>query len=288
MTLFLIRAAVVAALSFSASLLFAQPKAAKSETFKDIIEKAYNLSLQRDRQQALTILSNAIHRESRSQAVMELKKTVAEIAHVFFSDKAQQLFEAGVALRKIDLNQAQDKISEAMRIEPDNFVITNELARVLIAKGDCRGAQEIAQKNLSLVSYDEESKLSLAQAYVCQGKWPEYQKVADPALIKKSPLQRFWYVLEVERHLAGKSLTKAQEAMVSLKKIDEKHPERSYWAWKIARSQKKENIEEAQKYLMTCKNISVNQYRQYMIDPMLCRHLSEVEQELKGINGTPE
>ncbi|KHD88591.1 MAG: hypothetical protein OM95_08815 [Bdellovibrio sp. ArHS] len=282
------RAALVAALSFLALPAFAQTKNGKSETYKDIIEKAYNLSLQRDRQQALNILATAIQREARPQAISELKKTTAEVANVFFSDKAQQLFETGVSLRKTDLNQALDKVNEAARIEPDNFSIVNEQARLLIAKGDCKSAQENVQKQLKTVTFDEELKLSLAQALVCQGRWLEYQKIVDSVFIKKSPLQKFWQVLEVEKTLSQKSLTKAQEALAGLKKSDEKYPELFYWTWKYEQMAKKANLDDAQKYVMTCKNISANQYRQYMIDPMLCRRQVEVEGELKGMNGTPE
>lgn len=279
------------ALCFTAlpvSLSWAQTKTSKSETYKDIIEKAYNLSLQRDRQQALNILSNAVQKETRPQAIAELKKTASEVSNVFFSDKAQQQFEIGVSLRKTDLNQSLDKLTEASRIEADNFAIANEMARLMIAKGDCKGAQDIVQRQLSLVRFDEELKLSLAQAQVCQKRWVDFQKTADSVAIKKSAQQKFWLPLEIDKHLAGKSFSKAQEALAILKKLDDKYPEVSYWAWKIDLEQKKANFSAGQKYVMACKNISANQYRQYMIDPMLCRHLSEVESELKGINGASE
>ncbi|WP_413943732.1 tetratricopeptide repeat protein [Bdellovibrio sp. HCB-162] len=288
MKLVLLRATLGVALLFSGPSLFAQTKNGKSETYKDIIEKAYNLSLQRDRQQALNILSSAIQKETRPQAVAELKKTVAEVSTIFFSDKAQQLFETGVSLRKTDVNQALDKVSEASRIEPDNLSIVNELARLMIAKGDCKNAQEAVQKQLTLVSFDEDLKLSMAQALACQGKWLEYQKVADTVAMKKSPQQKFWLALEMDKFLSAKNLTKAQEVLGTLKKADEKYPESFYWIWKFDQAQKKSNLDIAQKYVMTCKNISANQYRQYMIDPMLCRRLTEVESELKGMNGTSE
>ncbi|WII72980.1 hypothetical protein QJS83_03730 [Bdellovibrio sp. 22V] len=290
MNLILIRAAFIAALSFLPASSFAQNKIPKSETYKDIIEKAYNLSLQRDRQQALNILTNALQKETRPQAIAELKKTVNEVSHIFFSDKAQQLYETGVSLRKTELNQAFDKMTEASRIEPDNFLIVTELAHLMIAKGDCKAAQELVQKQLALVGFDEELKLTSAQALACMGKWTDYQKLADSVLIKRSPQQKFWWALETEKFLTAKNFAKAQEALSNMKKSDEKYPELFYWAWKLeyAAKKAKANTDEAQKYVMTCKNISAIQYRQYMIDPMLCRRLTEVEGELKGLNGTSE
>lgn len=285
MTISLLRAALVAALSISAVSAQAQIKNAKSETYKDIIEKAYNLSLQRDRQQALNILSGAIHRETRPQAVNDLKKTVSEISNLFFSDKAQQLFEVGLSLRKTDLNQAFDKMSEASRIEPDNFLIVAELARLTIAKGECKQAQDVIRKHLQVITFDEDLKLAMAQAWACQKKWSEYNKLYDAAAVKKSNLAKFWYALEVDKDVDLESNAKAQENLANLKKADDKFPELFYWTWKADSVRNKPNMEAAQKYVMTCKNISANHYRQYMIDPMLCRRVSEVENELKGMNG---
>ncbi|MBO9668575.1 MAG: hypothetical protein J7501_17385 [Bdellovibrio sp.] len=290
MTLKLLKAA------FGAAFLFASPaySQSKAETYKDIIEKAYNLSLQRDRQQALNILTSAIQRETRPQAQSELKKAALDVAHVFFSDKAQQLYETSVSLRKNDLNQAINKLSEAQRIEPDNLAIVAELSRLMIAKGDCSNAQEMITKSLKLVPFDEELKLSNSQALVCQGQWLEYGKTFDPAEARKSPYQKFWIALEVEHQLKVKNLSKAQEWAASLKKLDAKYPEASYWAWRAAqpleglKKGNATNLDDAQKYVMTCKNISASQYRQYMIDPMLCRRVVEVEGEIKGMNGTVE
>ncbi|MGZ3768410.1 MAG: tetratricopeptide repeat protein [Bdellovibrio sp.] len=245
--------------------------------------------MQKDRQQALRILLNAIHKETRPQNITELKKAVAEISRIFFSDKAQQLFETGVSLRKSDLSQALEKVTEASRLEPGNFTVGIEMAHLMIAKNDCKAAQELIQQHyLNLVNFDEDLKLTVAQALVCQLKWNEYQAIVDSMVLKKSPQQKFWLVLEIEKFLALKNSAKALDALNSLIKLDDKYPETSYWMWKASQQQKKKNIEAGHKYVMDCKNISANQYRQYMMDPMLCRRANEVENELKGMNGSSE
>ncbi|MFM6926858.1 MAG: tetratricopeptide repeat protein [Bdellovibrio sp.] len=274
----------------AAFLLVSHPTFAqsKSETYKDIIEKAYNLSLQRDRQQALNILTSAIIRETRPQAQGELKKAALDVSHVFFSDKAQQLFETSASLRKTDLTQAIAKLNEAQRIEPDNISIVIEISRLLIAKGDCSGAQELLTKFIKLIAFDEELKLTNAQAQVCQSQWYEYLKIYDPKEVAKSTLQKFWLANEVEHQVKVKNTLKAQESLGILKKLDSKYPEVAYWSWKVTQGIKPGNLDEAQKYVMTCKNISASQYRQYMIDPMLCRRVVEVEGEIKGMNTNVE
>lgn len=288
MKLFSLNAAALAAFIFSSQIVCAQDKVTKVETYKDIIEKSYNLSLQKDRQQALNILASALQKEARQQAILELNKTISEIAYVFFSDKAQQLFESGVALRKLDPGQAQDKFLEAFRLEPDNFSIVTELSRVYMIKGDCKAAQELVQKHSKWLAADEELRLTLAQSFVCQQKWQEYQKIFDPAAVKKSSFQKFWLALEVERSLAGKNVAKAQEYLGILKKIDDRNPENSYWTWRISLLAKKPQLEEGQKYVLACKNISAKHYRQYMIDPLFCRRTVESANEYKGNNEVPE
>lgn len=288
-----LRAATLAALlsvqTFSLDA-FSQSKSItnKSETYKDIVEKAYNLSLQKDRQQALNILLSALQRETRPQAVAELRKAINDIAHVFISDKAQQMFESGLSLRKMDLAQALGKLNEALRIESDNMAIITELSRVMVAKGDCSGAQDLVTKQIKFLLYDDELKLTTAQVYMCQSSWADYAKIYDNDEVHKSSLQKFWLALEVERYFKTKNFIKAQEMMGNLKKLDTKYPEVSYWSWRLAQITKKVDLEDAQKYLVACKNISANQYRQYMMDPMLCRHVAEVEADLKGSNGTTE
>lgn len=282
------RAAVSAALSILAAILVnAQTKIQKSETHKDIIEKAYNLSLQKDRRQALNILANALRKETNQQNINELKKTAIEISNTFLSDKTQQMYETGFSLLKTDLPGALEKIQDALRLEPDNSVIINQLARILIVKNDCKSSQELIQKQLLVVSFDEDLKLSLAQALICQAKWSEYQRVHDSVPVKKNVNKKFWGVLEIEKFLAIKNFNKANEVLNNLKKTNEKYPELIYWAWKIGYLQKKKSdFDLANSYVITCKNISSSQYRQYMVDPMLCRRTSEVETDTKGTNGS--
>ncbi|WP_413585885.1 hypothetical protein [Bdellovibrio sp. HCB274] len=260
----------------------------KSETYKDIIEKAYNLSLQKDRQQALNILTAAIARESRPAAQTELKKAALDVAHVFFSDKAQQLYETSISLKKTELNQALGKLNEAQRIEPDNLTILTELARLHMAKNDCSNALDLLAKPMKMTPFDDELRLANAQGQVCLGQWVEFAKNPESVDSKKSAYQKFWMVLGIEQQLKLKNISKALEQAQNLVKLDVKYPESHYWVWKVSQVLKKSNVDEAQKYVMACKNISASQYRQYMIDPMLCRRTTEVEGEIKGMNGTTE
>ena len=271
-------AAVLAALFVSGGIASAEVKIKKSETYQDIIEKSQNLILQKDRQQAVNILVNAIRREGvKSPAAVELKKTLNEATTLFLSDKAQQIYEVGVTLKRTDLNQAQQKMNEGLKLEPDNLLFWIELARVQIAKGDCSAADETTGKARLQNPYFEELNLAQAQTSLCLNKPVEYQKMVDGQDIKKSPLAKFWNLLEAERLWKEKSFSKAQELSLAVKKSDSGYPEVEYWLWKIDQSLKKKNPGAAEKYVMACKNISAHLFRQYMIDPMLCHRVAELE-----------
>ncbi len=267
--------------------VFASPTS-KSETHQDIIEKAQNLILQKDRQQALFILNKAMQRETKAAAVLELKQVTVELSHKFLSDKAQQLYESSVANRQNDLNSAQQNITEALRIEPDNLSIVAELSRVLVAKGECQNAEDRAKKGLIFSEQDEELKLVYAQALSCQKRWVEAQKISEKYLRKKTEFFLYWSALEIQRSISLKNVFRAQEQLAALSKIDDKYPERDFFSWRISVEQRRKRIVDAQKYLMKCKNISANQFREYMLDPSLCRQITEVEKEVKGLNGSTD
>jgi hypothetical protein len=195
------------------------------------------------------------------------------------------LFESALANQRNDINQALDKNNEAMKLESDNTIIIKTQIRLLIAKGDCVQAHELTQKHANYQWFDEEFKLAYGQSLSCLGKWSEYQKIVDSIGIKKSSLRKYWLFIEVERFIAFKNYAKAIEALNLIKKMDDKAIEALYWSWKIQSVQRKTSLILGRDYVSKCKNISSQQYRQYLLDPLICRHVQEVTTELKGQNG---
>ena len=287
---FLRRAALIGVALFIFKNAFAAPadtKSKKAETSKDIVEKAYNLSLQKDRSQAITILVNAIKQEnSRSLTTVELKKALQQVSYLFYSDRAQQTYELALSLRKTDPAQAFQKMAEALRMETDNLTLFNEMQRMILIKGDCSAALDNLNKERLQDPFDENLQLLQAQAQVCVGNWEDYKKSRDGNDIKKTGLQKFWLPLEMEHALYEKNLQKAKETLLNLQKLDPKYPEITYWQWRVAATADKAAF--AQKYVKECKNISATAYRQYMTDVNLCRKVVEVENASKNTNGTNE
>jgi hypothetical protein len=262
-------------------------KSKKAETSKDIIEKAYNLSLQKDRTQAINILVSSIRQENlRNGNTTELKKALQQVSYLFYSDRAQQSYELALSVRRTDLPQAQQKLNEALRIEPDNLSLFNEMQRTLLIKGDCSTALDNVTKERQQDPFDENLILLQAQAQACLGKWEEFIKTRDGFDTKKSNQSKFWTALEAEHALAEKNISRAKDLVSSLSKMDSKYPELYYWQWRVATGTEKPIV--AEKYLKECKNISAALYRQYMTDVNLCRKVSEVETANKSGNGITE
>lgn len=265
----------------------AENKSKKAETSKDIIEKAYNLSLQKDRSQAINILVNAIKQENaRKGDTTELKKALQQVSYLFYSDRAQQAYELALSLRRTDPGQALQKMNEAVRIESDNLTLFNEMQRMILIKGDCSGGLENISKERLQDPFDENLILLQAQAQGCLNQWEEYKKTRDLFDAKKSTLAKFWQALEIELAFYEKSPARAKDMIAALQKLDEKYPELHYWQWRVASGSDRPPL--AQKYIKECKNMSATLYRQYMTDVNLCRRVAEVEAAAKSTNGTNE
>jgi hypothetical protein len=273
-------------LFFLSAQVFAAPVTAQknrrlSEGPADLIEKAYNLSLQKDRTQAVNILVTAIRREHpTSVAAKEMKSALQEISSAFFGDKAQQLYELSISLRKNDVNQAQARLSDAIRIEPDNLLLLNEAARIHISKGECGTAAEALQKHRRWNPFDEQTLLTAAQAEVCRSEWPAYTALRSQSDVKKGPYALYWAGLEIEMALQEKSEARAKENLELVRKEDPEYPELGYWIWRTEKdNQRRKNG--AQQYLLMCKKISAALFRRYLVDPNYCRRTAEVESYLK-------
>lgn len=275
-----LRAALIGAALFIFTMTTeAAPKTSVSksaETLKDIIEKSFNLSLQKDRPQAINILVSAIKQESaRNVDATELKNALEQVSYVFYSERAQQTYELALSVKHTDVIQAQQKITEALRLEPDNRGLFNEMLRMQIIKGDCTAALEGATKERVRDPYDENLNLIQAQSYACLGRWEGYLKSRDEKDIKRTGLYKFWLSLEAEYNFAMNSPHKAKENIVLLQKADSKYPELWYWQWRAATNKERDVF--AQRYLKECSGISSGVYRQYMTDVNLCRRVTEIE-----------
>ena len=248
-----------------------------SESHVDLIEKARNLSLQKDRAQAVNILVNAMKREPpNSLGFREMRQALEDISKIFLSDRAQQQYELGLSLKKTDPKQAQSRLQEALRMEPENLQIANELARLQLSQSECEGAQEAMAQVRRTNPYDEQSLLTAAQAAVCLSDWPLYTSLRSQAEVRRGSFKKSWMSLEVERAHREKAESRMLEALQTLRANVPDHPEIPFWEWSLAKSPEKKS-EAAVQYLNQCKSMNTSTARKFLAEPFLCKRVSEVE-----------
>lgn len=254
------------------------------ETYQDIIDKAHNLSLQKNRTQAIDLILGAIQKESKKgQAQRELVQALDQISKIFISDKAQQLYELGLSLKDSDQKLAMNRFNEALRLEPDNSAIEIAITHLQMISNDCGGALSRTAKFTHLFPYVEEWRLVNLQASICDGQLQNYIKMKN-LLDLKGPFSVYWILLETEFHFVSEQYLKAQESLAKLMKMDMNMPELYYWSWKVSEKQKIHSEKYAQKYLSLCKTLNSRQRRAYSFEPFLCRRMTEVETFLKSNN----
>ncbi len=276
-------AAVIAAFFISVGSFASDKSTEKTETYKDLIDKAYNLSVQQDRPQALSILVAASKRESRrSSPPKELLAAIEEVANIFYSDKTQQLHELALSLKQNDPAGALAKLNEATRIEPDNFTVLLETQELLMAVGDCSGALKLGERMLEMNPYSDAARLHSAQAAVCIGKFDLYLTYSNSGGGDlKGPLSIYWQMANVERLFKKAEFDAALEKTAIIEKQNSGYPEPSYWRWRIENEQKTKSEKSGQKYLSACRKLTPRQFRDLGTDPNLCRRVAEVENWLK-------
>ena len=258
-------------------LFAAEAQQKNKENWQDIIQKAYNLSIQKDRSQAMLILGAAIKKEpSGSAAAQRLKQVSQEISATFFTDKSLQAYEGSFSLKAIDQTQAFSKMNDAYKFESDNSAIVVEFSRQLIGRGDCNQAVEILLKHKKINLFGEDVNLALAQAYHCTGDLAAYQMVKNSADYKSSTAVLAWQELELEKAIKH-GQAKIKEYSDRVISLDPDFPEVYYFLWKQEASKDGKRNSFAQKYLNLCSKIDTKLFQKYILEPSLCRRITEVE-----------
>ncbi len=256
----------------------AKPTTQKRETYLDIIEKAQNLSLQKDRNQAVNLLINSYKKENK-KAQPEIYEALELIARFFYTDKSQQLYELALPSKTQDLKYNLSKLNEALKLEPDNLLLLEAVVTSDLSNSDCSPALTKAKKLYEGNPVSESIQLLLAQSYLCSGMFKDYGALINTD--KKSNYAIFWQALEVEFQYKTGQLLKAKELATQITKQHENYPEAYYWLWKVNLELKIKDEKNYLKYLSLCKTVSSKQIRSYVYEPNFCHHMSEVEATAK-------
>lgn len=260
----------------------------KAESPRDLIEKARQLLLQKERVPAISLLATAAQRETKNGNTSGAKTLVGaleEISTAFILDKAQQSYELGLSLIETDPAQALEKFEEAGRMESRNFAVEVAIVRMNIVMGVCSDAAMKARALIALNPYATDAHLVLAQASACLGDLPELRKAIAAAPVDEAAM--YWDLLKAQEAYFGPGADTAREKIKQVLKNDVQFPEAYYWQWKIEAKQKTEAKTAAEKYLTLCKNPAKGIYRKYLREPMTCRRIVELETFMKKMETEP-
>jgi len=278
--------AVVSALFFSC---FAN--ANQKESYKELISKSQNLSLQHDRLQACQILIRALQKESKnSTPYRELKASLEDLSSVFYTDQAQAIYSQGEALVDTKAREAIDKFQEALKLEEGNMSIIKALARAQLKVDDCGAAAATLKMAESYDSIEGEYQLLRLQSLKCQKDYDAIMEVFNPKDGEVSRnadfdgVERFTKVFLVDEAYRKKDMKKAHQILSDWEAQAADYPEVYFWRWKLALAQNGVDRASAQKYIQLCKGLTVRKRKLFNLDVELCKNTEEVEAKLKTQN----
>lgn len=260
----------------------AAPTHAKVENYQDIITKAQNLSLQRDRLQATQILIRAAEKEKvGGKAHKSLLASLEQLSTMFYSEKAQREYELAESLLGGKDELAISKYQAAMGLEEGNLTILVGLAAVLIKNADCAKAGGIIETAKTFNPFSQDLRVLQIKNQIClDTNKPDLAKIKDEATFLEPG--SLW--LSEARFLLAYWSGEEERAKIFLKEFghkDAKYPEFYYWKWKVFENMKQERALAGQTYLELCKSLSFEKRKRYRLEPMLCSRIAEVEKDLK-------
>lgn len=278
-----------------------KPPAAKSakglEGPQDLIQKAQNLTLQRDRLQASQILVRALGRETRgSAAFKDMTKALSELSTVFYTEKAQSVFNVGESALATRPRDAIDSFQEALRLEDGNVTVLKALARAQLSLGDCDKAETSVRAAETIDPYSSEVQLLSLQTLACNksydalsAKLEETEGDVDPT---ETNVRNLRYGLQIQALSAVKlkpDLKKAKALLASWEAADAEYPETFYWKYFLSKLSGAPDRTAAVRYTHLCQNLSARKRKNYSLDVNLCKGKEAVESYLKesGLSSTP-
>lgn len=231
---------------------------------REIIAIAQNLILQKDREQAIRILSKAQLVEKNKAVHSEIRSVLKDIGSLFLYDKAQQEFESSISFRKTDPANWLDAIERAQKIEPDNTLIMLEVIRNYINKKDIKKAKEHLEEFRRKNAFDQNVVLAGIFIGLGQGDLKEYSNAKSK--LKELKIENgaiaASYIDFLDKVNSG-NREKTILALAVLKKEDSLNPQIAYWENRLSGKAKSNN--EA-----LCPSFPERFYRRYFYDLFFC------------------
>lgn len=254
------------------------------ESYKDIIQKAQNLTLQQDRLQASQVLARVIKSESyNKKAQDELKKSLNDISTIFYTEKTQKLFEYAKSLLRESPQEASEKYTEALKAEPDNVLILLGSARLYLYQGKCEDAEKAVLSALEINPFNPSLELTDLQAKACLRNEEELNTALGEYKRLETAFPLYYQMILVQKYFNQKKYDEALEHLEKAKQIDKEFPEIYFWESQALEKQDLIFKDAASKYIRSCKTLAKADYLKYEMEPRLCQQYKTFEAEYKGI-----
>lgn len=257
------------------------PQKPSTETYQDLIEKAQNLSLQKDRLQASQILTRAIAKESKgSVASKALTLALSDLMTTFYTERAQSAFAAAESNLPAKPREAIEGFTEALRLEEGNVTILKALARTHLSLAECAPADGFVTKAENLDPYGPEILLLRLQVIDCE-KQDDILATKlfplDPSLTGFENVTRGLQVKDLVRRTETK---KAKALVAQWETADPAYPEVYFWKWTLSKDEKPDRPA-ARKYVELCQNLTPRKRKSFNLDVDLCKGKEAVDAFLK-------
>lgn len=252
------------------------------ESHQDLINKAQNLTLQRDRLQTSQVLTRAIQREPKnSVGYRELSKALSELTSVFYTERAQSAFIAGEANQLLKPKEAIDSFQEALRIEEGNVTVLKALARTHLVLGDCDKAEAVVKSAEALDPYSAEVILLRLQTLDCQKSTAALQEMLFAPDVQLPAIETPLKGLQIRNLIQRKDLKKAKALQEKWALQAKDYPEVEYWKFELARLGGTTDRVAGERYVQLCQNLTPRKRKSFNLDVDLCKGKEAVEASLK-------
>ncbi len=258
------------------------------ENYRDLIQKAQNLTLQRDRLQASQILVRALRREPKgSTGYKELVRALEELTTVFYTNKAQSAYSAGESLMIAKPKEAIEPLQEALRLEEGNVSALRALARTFLILEDCSRAEAQVGAAEALNPPSPEVKLLRLQVSSCFGRHELLSVQLAEAELAQEHIQLSTRGIMIRELIRRGDLRKAKGVLSTWESRSPDYPELHRWKWRVMQKAGSGSLAPAVRYVQLCQNLSLRKRKSYILDVELCKEKEAADEFLRQNRARP-
>ncbi len=256
------------------------------ENHQDLIAKAQNLTLQRDRLQASQVLIRALQplqKDKSSAAYKELVTALDELTTVFYTEKAQSHFATAESLMETRPREALDQLQEALQKEERNVTVLKTIARIHLRAVDCSRADTAVKQAEEVNPYSAEIKLLRLQTLACQKNFELLGTKLEAQTQDLESVEKFTKSLQIQEQMHEKDLKKARATLTSWESQQPDYPEVQFWKWELSRQTPTPDRTAALKYVQLCQNLTPRKRKSFSLDVELCKGKEQVDAYLREV-----